>query len=419
MSSSSAWSDSVASVCGPLPSYEEGVHLGAPGLRRALHRADTGRVPAAGTSTVELGLGTRTTTMAVHVPESAGPRPPVLIVLHGAANTGARMLPSFVGISERLGMPVLCPNAQLLDGVVGKLDVSGVFAKHFHHPRWSVRDDDFPMAALRWALEHLAADPDRIVLAGVSMGGMACWNLAMRVWPRLAAAVPINGALSMWEAFGSDRRTRFLLHNVLPLPLFVIHGARDKRIPPQFDRTSVAQLSDAGHQELTYVEVPDGDHPLGSLHFEDDGALVARLSSWLRDRRRKPDPAYVRHRTLDDQHGRAHWVALSGVHPAGAEVVAERTGDDAYEVRAEGARQVRLYLTSERLDAGQLVRVAVNGETSTVRFQPDVDTVFHTHRRHWDPALTAEAVVTLDVPGAPPRPRDEPEEESTSDADTI
>lgn len=419
MSSMRSWPNPLVPVGDRPPPMEEGVRLGAANLRRALRRLGTDRAPVPGTSTVELRLGARTTTMVVHVPESAGPRPPALIVLHGAANTGARMLPSFVGISERLGMVLLCPDAQLLDDVVGKLDVSGVFAKHFRHPRWSGRDDDFPVAALRWALEHLDADPDRIVLAGVSMGGLACWNLAMRGWPRLAAAVPINGALSMWEAFGSDRRTRFLLDNVLPLPLFVIHGAQDRRIPPQFDRTSVTQLREAGHQALTYVEVPDGDHPLGSLHFEDDGELVASLSAWLRDRRREPDVARVRHRALDDRHGRAHWVALSGVDPAGAEVTAERTDDDAYDLRAEGAEQVRLYLTSDRLDAGQQVRVVVNGETSTVRFRPSVDTVFRTHRRHWDPALTAEAVVTLDVPGSPPRPRDDPEEESPSDADTI
>jgi pimeloyl-ACP methyl ester carboxylesterase len=330
------------------------------------------------------------------------------------------MLPFFRGISERLCMAVLCPDAQLLADVSGNLDVSGVFAKHFHHPRWSFRDDDFPIAALRWALENLGADPDRIMLAGVSMGGLACWNLAMRVWPRFAAAVPINGALSMWEAFGSDRRTRFLLPNVLALPMFVIHGAVDRRIPPRFDRASVAQLREAGHRHLTYVEVPDGDHPLGTLHFEDDGQLVARLESWLAGRRRGADPARVRHRTLDDQHGRAHWVALSGVDPAGAEVVADRIADDAFDLRVRGAREVRLYLTGDRLEDGQQISVTVNGERSSLRFRPCVDTVFRTHHAHLDPALTAEAVVTMDVPGLPRRsPRAEPEEEGRRHADTI
>jgi predicted esterase len=357
--------------------------------------------------------------MTVHVPERPDPRPAVLIVLHGAGNNGANMLPFFRGIGERLGMAVLCPDAQLIEDVSANLDVSGIFAKHFHHPRWSFSDDDFPMAALRWALEHLGADPDRSVLAGVSMGGLACWNLAMRLWPQFAAAVPINGALSMWETFGSDRRTRFLLPNMLALPAFVIHGAMDRRVAPRFDQESVAQLRVAGHQQLTYVEVPDGDHPLGTLHFEDDGELVARLETWLAGRRRKTDLAHVRHRTLDDQHGRAHWIGLAGVGHTGAEVVADRAADDAFDLQVVGAQEVQVYLTGDRLDPGQSVRVTVNGETSTVRFLPTVDTVFRTHHRHLDPALTAEAVVTMDVPGRQEPPVGNSEEESRRHADTI
>lgn len=342
--------------------------------------------------------------MTVYVPEPAGTRPGALVVLHGAGNSGDRMLPFFQGLGERLGMAVMCPDAELLDDddVAGRLDVSGVFAKHFRHPRWAFHADDFAMAALRWAREHLDTDPDRSVLTGVSMGGMACWNLAMRLWPRFAAVVPINGGLTMWEAFGTDRRSRFLLPNVVALPMFVIHGAMDRRIPPRFDRDSVAQLRRAGHRSLTYVEVPDGDHPLGSLHFEDGGELVGRLQAWLSDRRRVPDPPVVRHRTLDERHARAHWIAVEGVDAAGAQLAAERRRPDDYHVTVAGARRIRLYLNGDRLIPGQNVRVTVNGVPAVVRFRPSEATVLDTYRQDLDPALSAEAVVTLAVPGSGP-----------------
>ena len=223
------------------------------GLRRLLSGWDGDPVAEPGTFTVELALGARVTTMTVHVPQPTATRPGVLVVLHGAGNSGAAMLPYFLGLGERLGMAVLCPNAQLLDDARGKLEVGGVFAKRFRFPRWSFGADDFPVAALRWALENLDADPDRCVLAGVSMGGLACWNLAMRLWPRFAAAVPINGALSMWETFGSDRRTRFLLPNTVALPMYVVHGALDQQIPPRFDRLSVAQLREHRAQRFLAI----------------------------------------------------------------------------------------------------------------------------------------------------------------------
>lgn len=385
--------------------------LDSSALRRLL--ADPEGAPAlkAGTSVVELELAGRTTTMTVHLPPGLARRPGAMIVLHGAGGSGADMLPFFAGLGERLGVAVLCPDAQLLDDVAGRLEVSGMFATKFRHPRWAFSADDFPMAALRWALTRLDADPDRCTLVGISMGGLACWNLAMRSWPHFAAAVPLNGALSVFEFFGSDQRTRFLLANALGLPLFIVHGAVDQRILPRFDRASVAQLREAGHHNLTYVEVPDGDHPLGSLHFEDDGPLVARLEGWLRDLRRSANPNVVRHRALDDRHGRAHWIGMGAVNPDGAEVVAERVRDDAYRVEVRGASSIRLYLTGDRLEAGQPLDVTVNDRPHVVRFDPDVQTVASTFQEHFDPALMAEFVVTLPVDDDPRSgPRAIPEE---------
>jgi len=191
-----------------------------------------------------------------------------------------------------------------------------------------------------------------------------------------------------------------------------VHGAQDQQILPRFDRASVAQLREAGHPNLIYVEVPDGDHPLGTLHFEDDGALVAQLEGWLTGRRREANPGLVRHRALDEQHARAHWIALGGVGPAGAEVTAERERDNIYRVSVVGAETIRLYLTGDHLEPGQSVIVVLNGQTHAVRFEPALETVVATYREHLDPALTAEAVVTLAVGNPQPYPRKQLEESS-------
>jgi predicted esterase len=356
-------------------------------------------VPPARTISRELTDHGRQTNMQVHVPRSESHRRlGALIVLHGAGDSGAEMLPYFAGLGDRVGMVTICPDAQLLDDGSGNLDVGGIFGKRFRIPRWSFRADDFPLAALRWALTDLDADPDRCILAGQSMGGLATWNLGMRSWQHFAALVPINGALTMWELFGTDRLTRYLLPNVLPLPLFIVHGGQDTRIPPDFDRASVAELQAFGHEALEYVEVPDGTHSLESLHLTEGGELLSDLGTWLRRRRRHAQPAQITHRAIDDQHGRAYWIQASGVdQTTGAQIEACRLAADHYRIDVAGADTVRLYLGGTGLRYGQAVTVVVNGKTAVIDFKPDLGTAAETYHQHADPALAAAQTVDLTV----------------------
>jgi hypothetical protein len=233
-------------------------------------------------------------------------------------------------------------------------------------------------------------------VGGISMGGIAAWNLGMRFWPLFAGAIPLNGALSVWESFGPDRRTRELLPNLLPLPVFAVHGGQDRRIRPDSDRFSAAQLGALGHPALEYVEVPGGDHPLETLGLGRDSPLRERLRRWLRRRRRGPAPATIRHRADHDLGGRAHWVELRAI-PRGqsAEVLAHRSAPDRIDLTVTGAGQVALYLTgaAERMT----VTVTVNGVAHRVRSEPCLRTVAETFREHADPALVAEQVSTFDV----------------------
>lgn len=362
----------------------------------------SGEPPAPGTLTVHLHAGCRRTEMLVQIPEAQpGQRLGAIVVLHGAGGSAAGMLPYFEKLAGRLRLAVLCPNAQLSGGIANNLDMGGMLASRFAYPRWSFTADDFPISAVRWALEHLDADPDRVFLAGLSMGGIACWNLAMRLWCRFAAAVPINGALSMWEAFGTDRRSRYLLPNLASLPLFVVHGALDKTISPDFDRDSIAQLRALDAKGLEYVEVPDGLHPLKTLHFEDDGTLIRHLEDWLRNLRRCGEPSNLSHRAWDDQHGRAFWAQMDGVdRRTGAQLVASRLAPDYYRIRAVGAKRIKLYVTSAQLKSGSSVGVDINGSRASAVFRPELHTAVETFQEHADPSLAAEDILTIHVPGA-------------------
>ncbi|MGX1853062.1 hypothetical protein [Streptomyces sp. NPDC055299] len=374
--------------------------IGAAQLRELLGRTDES-VWRAWSGTVELhDEQGRHTDMAVHVPVyTQGRRLGALIVLHGAGGSGEQVLPYFTALANRLSMAVLCPTAQLPTQKANNLDLAGIFGSRFHMPRWDLAGRDFPLAALRWARTELGADPNRCILAGVSMGGLATWNLGMRFWHSFAAAVPFNGALSVWESFGTDTRTRALLPNTLPLPLFVVHGSKDEQIPARFDRESVSTLRDLGHRNVEYEEVSDGAHGLETLGLTDGSPLFRKLEHWLARTSRTGQPAEIRHRVDEDAHGRAHWVRISGFRPRQAAVVhARRTATDRIEVEVSGARLVTLYLRGEQLAPGDTVTVVVNGSVSSLRFTPDLATVVDSFRETADPELVAEQVEHIVVP---------------------
>jgi hypothetical protein len=233
------------------------------------------------------------------------------------------------------------------------------------------------------------------------MGGLATWNLSMRYWDSFSAAVPINGALSVWESFGTDRRNRVLLHNARSLPLFVVHGAEDEQISPRSDRDSAAELGKLGHPCLEYVEVPDGGHGLETLGLTDGEPLWTRLEKWLSDRKRAAWPTKICHRANDDSHGRAHWVRISGITPGRtAEVRARYTAPGHIGVTVRDAGQVTLSLTRPWFTPGHNTAVTLNGVDLPVRFEPDLGTVIDTYRETADAELAAEQLVSFSVPEA-------------------
>ncbi|GAA3856436.1 hypothetical protein [Streptomyces sedi] len=377
--------------------------LDANGVRRLLRAREGAPAPEPGTRLEPLtDVDGRTTDMAVHVPEGADPGTlGALVLLHGVGGSGPATLPRFTELARRANVAILAPTARAVRDRSNQLDLAGLFGNRFDAPSWDLRGADFPLAALRWARVTLGVDPDRCLFAGTSMGALATWNLAMRYGDRLCAAVPINGALSMWETFGTDRRKRALLPNVLTLPLFVVHGAEDTQIPPAFDRQSVATLRESGHPALRHVEVPGGGHALETLNLADGAApLLGELADWLAGRRRPGPAARITHRALDDRHGRSRWVAVRGVAPgAVAEVRAERLAADAVRVTVTGAREVRLHLGSDLFAPGE-VAVSVNGVAHTVEFRPSLDRLLASYRAEADPALLDEQTVTLPVPAA-------------------
>lgn len=97
-------------------------------------------------------------------------------------------------------------------------------------------------------IETLPIDPDRVYLAGLSMGGYATWELIERDPSRWAAAVPICGA-------GDPTHASRLIN----LPIWAHHGAKDSVIPVERSREMITAIQAAGGKPI-YSEYPDAGH---------------------------------------------------------------------------------------------------------------------------------------------------------------
>jgi pimeloyl-ACP methyl ester carboxylesterase len=112
-----------------------------------------------------------------------GTRPfPVILFLHGAGHRGSDgVAPAQMGIGPALlnrpgGVPALVVMPQARES-------------------WQAgsADSDAALKALDDVLASYKADPKRVILTGVSMGGRGSWSLAAKYPERFAAVVPVCG----------------------------------------------------------------------------------------------------------------------------------------------------------------------------------------------------------------------------------
>jgi poly(3-hydroxybutyrate) depolymerase len=98
---------------------------------------------------------------------------------------------------------------------------------------------------LRRAEEEYEPDPDRIYLAGHSMGGHGTWHLAANDPDTFAAIAPSAGWISfdtygtrpkgaladLWQRADGASRTLDLLPNLATTPAYILHGDADDNVP--------------------------------------------------------------------------------------------------------------------------------------------------------------------------------------------
>jgi len=213
----------------------------------------------------------------VYVPSSYdGSRAwPVVLFLHGAGERGDDgLLQTTVGIAaairrypERYPAIVVMPQA----------------------PRdsfWAGPPGDAALAALDRTCAEFNVDPKRMYLTGLSMGGHGSWYLGYHHAERFAALLVICG-------FVGDRPNRptvvppgegtpyqRMAARVKTLPIWIVHGEADSRVPVTESRLMHEALG-AVDADVQYTELPGTDHDSWTATY--DSASIVR---WLFEQRR-------------------------------------------------------------------------------------------------------------------------------------
>jgi predicted peptidase len=126
------------------------------------------------------------------------------------------------------------------------------------------------VAALDAVLATEAADPARVFLTGISMGGYGTWDLACRSPERFAAALPICG--------GGDAA---VAGRLVALPLWCFHGSDDPLVPAELSRSMIAAVVAAGGTPI-YSELPGVGHDSWTPAYRNPAVL-----DWLFAQRRR------------------------------------------------------------------------------------------------------------------------------------
>lgn len=195
-----------------------------------------------------------------------GRKYPLILFLHGSGECGDDNqrqvkvgLPSLLRTLFKQTEPalVLAPQCQGTNAWIRRLAMSDDYAA-----------DPAPTPALALALElcrHLVAarqaDPDRLYLTGLSLGGFGAWDAIQREPGLFAAAIPICGG-------GDVRRAQA----IRGLPVWVFHGRDDKNVPVACARRMVEALRQ-NRGRVTYTEYENAAHNVWDRAYSDPAVL--------------------------------------------------------------------------------------------------------------------------------------------------
>ena len=288
--------------------------------------------------------------------------------------------------------------------------------------RWSnPQSDAYLLAVVEEAAFRFNIDPDRVCIAGQSMGGFGAFHVVQTIGDRFATVGCHAGA--WYYAFFEGLRS---------VDFYLMQGSRDF-VPgerPRFTERTFARMAHAVlsgyHIQHSYVE-HEGGHsfsdPLARecfLGFLDHAPRQRREAYPLEIATCSHKGAF---RLYDAPHW--HWLTVHRTHygtveidhlqptepiasycttdfrhytvrvPAGT-VHARNHGDNCLDLQARNVEEMTVWLSREMVDFTEPVRITVNGEVAfDDAVAPSLRAALESHDRRRDPGMLFEARVDL------------------------
>ena len=330
-----------------------------PWLRRAaryLAEAEAGRDPYATAARGEITLrayrselSERPQGYAIYVPPDYDPsrRYPLLVTLHGGSTNGN----TFAGLTLGARIPRRDYRRRAWAPHQPRMTPQWIVVapNGFGNSMWRYMGEQDVLDTIRHVSAHYSVDPDRVVLHGLSNGGLGSFNIGARHAWRFSAVVPLAGApgwihylgghpaaidlrvlrpQSAWALFENARNTHFHAHHgqIDPGPM------RPSYLSALGERARLLSIPFALDWYATGHDLVRPVHRLGRV-FDREAP------------RRRVSPARVTVVTGDYRASRQHWVEVTriGGYPAMVRVQAQRVGDGVT-IHTEGeVRAITLY----------------------------------------------------------------------------
>jgi len=192
---------------------------------------------------------------------------PLLVFLHGSGERGSdnaqtlRGPPTFMCGDSSVDT---FPCAILVPQCPERLSWSSVVAAKYDMT-------DVLLQMIDDVLADRRIDPERVYLAGYSMGGFGSWQLAARASERFAAVVPIAG--------GANTELAKALKNV---PIWAVHSSDDNVVSVDGTRKIIEAIREAGGSPK-YLELTNAGHGSWKEVFREDSLVL----KWMFQQRKQ------------------------------------------------------------------------------------------------------------------------------------
>jgi predicted peptidase len=251
-------------------------------------------LPAAAAPRVETGFLDRGITLGrvsyryqVYVPVNyvRGKALPVILFLHGVGEGGEDgLLQTQVGLG-----PAIRQARQRFPFIV-------VFPQARHDQLWTGEMATLALKTLDQTVEEFKADPQRLYVTGISMGGFGTWYVAAKAPGKFAAIVPICGFVNVKRPdLPAERKTSVMKDDpfakspdpyvavasqISKVPSWIFHGGADPVISPDESRRMFQTLKASGF-DVKYTEYDGVAHDAWDRAYAEPD-----LVPWLLSHRR-------------------------------------------------------------------------------------------------------------------------------------